>query len=664
MANEMYCDNFIMSEDGEKFEMTQTSKGDPGFSPIANVTQEGDVTTITITDEKGTTTADIDISGKVDKVEGKGLSTNDYTNAEKQKVADAALQTDLTDLARQVSGKQNAPATAGAAGQVLSLNDQLQPIWTDGGSSEDAAPVIINTASGAIASFSDGANGMPIRKLVAQIEPVQDLHGYDHPWPAGGGLNKMPAAPVSSNTVNGITYTSDGNGRYTIKGTASEKVNVDFNFNEVSRLIADGKLSLFNSATGINLWFMLDGSYQTYWHLAPANRTATIVAADAKEFDGIRVIVDSGASIDLSFSPMIYEGDTQTTFSPYSNECPISGWTGAEIEQAGKNLWGGLDMANDFVNAINNPSNCYLGVDTDGDYVTFAAGSQTHNKTMFVGPFKENTIYTYILNIKRDSAGDSTNIVFRYTDGTASVITFNMEANVLYNVAVPTITGKTLASVGTGFYSGRIYLYYEDSGLFEGVLTADDFVPYIGNQISVTFPASAGDSGTVYGGTLTLTPDRTGTLAVTLKEADMGSLDDWSYQSTNTCFYCDLQDKKAGLCTAITPITKPADATYGVPDYCLSTSNAVPKRIFTSFPEYTTVAAFKAAMTGVPLIYELEEPVVYHLTESEVSGILSTLYGTNNIWADTGDTEVTYPCDTRLYIDNKITQAIAAALNA
>ena len=30
MANEMYCDNFIMSEDGENFEVTQVSKGDRG----------------------------------------------------------------------------------------------------------------------------------------------------------------------------------------------------------------------------------------------------------------------------------------------------------------------------------------------------------------------------------------------------------------------------------------------------------------------------------------------------------------------------------------------------------------------------------------------------------------------------------------------------------
>ena len=43
------------------------------------------------------------LDGKVDKVTGKGLSTNDYTDEDKQKLDDAALQSDLDDLTRQLS---------------------------------------------------------------------------------------------------------------------------------------------------------------------------------------------------------------------------------------------------------------------------------------------------------------------------------------------------------------------------------------------------------------------------------------------------------------------------------------------------------------------------------------------------------------------------------
>ena len=41
------------------------------------------------------------------------------------------------------------------------------------------APVIYDTASGAVASIPDGADGMPIKSLVVNIEPVQDTSGGD-----------------------------------------------------------------------------------------------------------------------------------------------------------------------------------------------------------------------------------------------------------------------------------------------------------------------------------------------------------------------------------------------------------------------------------------------------------------------------------------------------
>ena len=53
---------------------------------------------------------------------------------------------------------------------------------------QDKAPVILNSASGSIASFTDGS-ALPVESLSVSIEPVQDLHGYDAPWPAGGGKN-------------------------------------------------------------------------------------------------------------------------------------------------------------------------------------------------------------------------------------------------------------------------------------------------------------------------------------------------------------------------------------------------------------------------------------------------------------------------------------------
>ena len=50
----------------------------------------------------------------------------------------------------------------------------------------------------------------------------------------------------------------------------------------------------------------------------------------------------------------------------------------------------------------------------------------------------------------------------------------------------------------------------------------------------------------------------------------------------------------------------------------------------------------------------------YQLTPTQID----LLKGKNNVWNDCGNTDVTYKADTKLYIDNKITEAIANALNA
>ncbi len=54
---------------------------------------------------------------------------------------------------------------------------------------KDKAPVIVDTATGDPASFPDAIGGVPLVNVTAEITPAQNLHGYDHAWPAGGGAN-------------------------------------------------------------------------------------------------------------------------------------------------------------------------------------------------------------------------------------------------------------------------------------------------------------------------------------------------------------------------------------------------------------------------------------------------------------------------------------------
>ena len=51
--------------------------------------------------------------------------------------------------------------------------------------------LIAETASGNPATFSDGADGIPVKALKVGIEPIQNLNGYDHPWAGRSGANVL-----------------------------------------------------------------------------------------------------------------------------------------------------------------------------------------------------------------------------------------------------------------------------------------------------------------------------------------------------------------------------------------------------------------------------------------------------------------------------------------
>jgi len=166
------------------------------------------------------------------------------------------------------------------------------------------------------------------------------------------------------------------------------------------------------------------------------------------------------------------------------------------------------------------------------------------------------------------------------------------------------------------------------------------------------------EAGTVYGGTLDVT---TGKLTVERAMVDLGTLT-WSkvgnsnYRTFNARLTGVLYN--SSVPTIISEIYKSeCNGTALASDdkyiWCDSTNHIAIKD---TSKASMTATEFKASMSGVLLVYKLITPVVYDLTPTEVT----TLLGTNNVWADTGDVSVDYVADTKTYIDN----AIAAAINA
>ena len=206
------------------------------------------------------------------------------------------------------------------------------------------------TASGEIATFDDGGENIPMKSVVCEINPVQDLHGYDHPWVGGSGKNKLKIN-ATSQTVKGVTFTVNDDGSVTVNGTTTES-NCFFNLNYVANQFnvptnvpiniglygRERPSSLKVQATGT-------GGVSTISYAGTAefgiseNSTLTTTSASTSTWTRLQ-IQDAGTTINnVTVYPFwCYSDNKMTFYEPYSNICPISGHTGLDAWVRGKNL--------------------------------------------------------------------------------------------------------------------------------------------------------------------------------------------------------------------------------------------------------------------------------------------------------------------------------------
>lgn len=167
--------------------------------------------------------------------------------------------------------------------------------------------------------------------------------------------------------------------------------------------------------------------------------------------------------------------------------------------------------------------------------------------------------------------------------------------------------------------------------------SAYDYQLELGSD-ATTYEAYAGSTyttplgQTVYGGQLNVL---TGELTIDRAMVDMETLN-WTFNGATYGMYeygTSITDKANGttnmICSAF-----PVQASSA--PYCIrgrSVSNFV-----SVISDESTVEAFKTAVSGYLLVYELATPQTVQLTPQEVNSLL----GQNNISADTGDVDIVY----------------------
>ena len=162
-----------------------------------------------------------------------------------------------------------------------------------------------------LATFT-GADA-PLDSLKASIEGVQDLHGYDSPWPAGGGKNKWEfdsSLSGDGNFLAGKTFTNQVPiGTYTLscKGTFASSGAMAFKF-----VYAD------NTTKTVTLGYNVQSG--TYYESAVFE----------KPVRALSYVYSNNANNNIN-SIQLEQGETASSYEPYENICPISGWSEANV---------------------------------------------------------------------------------------------------------------------------------------------------------------------------------------------------------------------------------------------------------------------------------------------------------------------------------------------
>lgn len=489
----------------------------------------------------------------------------------------------------------------------------------------------------AIQSFDDGAE-WPIGMQIT-VDSVQDLHGYNNPWPSGGGKNLINKddsaikAQLYIDPTTGVSKTSSSLSEPYRSVVIPCKASTSY-------IASNAIITTIRMASFVNV--PSNNEIPTVFNVpsgtTPIGTGVTITTGASDTYLMIQMLanddVTGGVTSDLALAKlMVEEGSTVHTWEPYSNVCPITGWTGTNVTVAGKNLFGGETLKNTFVTKAS------ATVDETNKTVSFYG--RYYQTTDFCSnvQFKENTQYTFVLYGRNLSESGSTraNLVIRYTDGSYDSLIFNENGPNTNSYCLCTSdTGKTISGM-TGYYSTstETVLYYDQCGVFEGVKTLNDFVPYTGTVYPITFPASA---GTVYGGTLSVNKDGTGTLVVKEEKVSFGSDQNWTLISSRNGFRLSsvLPSHESGYPTKCewlktkTTVSTETGVVLGVDN-----SHLYVDGVINVIPGVTNVESWKTYLDSNPLVLTKPiAPVTYSLTAPQV---LSLLGQRNHVWADCGD---------------------------
>lgn len=484
------------------------------------------------------------------------------------------------------------------------------------------------SASGPIVTFT--GDGSPLRSLRLAIDPVQDLHGYEYPWPAGGGKNLVnylacvgvgvrddsdsvnASVTVSSDVITMTGYASYQSGGQIFKGIGSPSITGAFTVS------ADVKCTTSSVAFGVGAYEGGGTSDVAANYSVTANTWTHISRTFThKTYSKIGIFLQPKLGTDtLEVKNLQLElGSSATAFAPYSNLCPISGWDEANLWRTGKNVWDEeLEIGGINNNTGQNNDSATSNM-RSAHYVSVIPGEKYR---IVCGAGTGGNLYWY----------DREKNFIRHISWAAGTV-YTVPSNAAFARFITSTTYGTT-------YNHDISINYPSTDI--------SYHAYTGTSYPITIPTEA---GTVYGGYISVGADGSAELVV---DRAMAYAKKVHFPNKATGTVMDYRN-----CSGFPPTASMVDWNLARQQQMSNMAKIANANTEGAYGNYVAVVLtlgsersvgilrisedLYQSMTdddAIEVVYKLLNPLTYPLSNITVQ----TLAGTNVLWADAGDVTV------------------------
>ena len=292
----------------------------------------------------------------------------------------------------------------------------------------------------------------PLKSLLVSMSPQQDLHGYDAPWPAGGGKNLFDQDTVyASYKQTDGSFKGNGSSINAIKNYIPESL-----VGKALTLSAYFKIPDGSAITSLRVEALVDGALKSGNSInAGTYGLSSVTFTPVSTSDYFRLTYGSnGTTNETQYKDVQLElGSTATSFVPFANICPISGYEGVTVWD--DPLYAGVIEWNQLVRFMD-ASHWELTAATGGfsDGVASVTSTSRYGRVSTKKGIGENMSlvaghkYLYSASLYETTPTGSIYLQLRKNDESANIVDI-----------VPTAkTGwETYSRVFTSEYSGDVY---------------------------------------------------------------------------------------------------------------------------------------------------------------------------------------------------------------